>query len=282
MKKISYSIIAIFILSIIAMGFTHKVNTSKCRLLQTVENNVSQYSLSESAQIISARLHDFSTENFDMTIINEKNQIKVCFSEKWDMNFVDSLLVNKGGMEFYETYERQGLSELLNGNHQLTSLFNASDTAGKIGCTTIAETGKVNKYIKTLDPAGCRFAWGRNFNDTNVCLYALKTSGVKPALINGSDIESVKFNADKTSKSNEIEITLKESAVKLWAEATKRNINKAIAIVLNDQVIAAPIVRSEINGGHCMITGNFTETEAKYIAALANNGEPPVCFKIVK
>jgi preprotein translocase subunit SecD len=282
MKKISYSIIAILLFGIIAMGFTHKVNTSKCILIQTVETNVSQLSLSESAQIISARLKDFSTENFDMTIINEKNQIKVTLCNNWDMNYVESLLINKGGMSFYETYDRNSLSEILKDNGQLYSLFNTNDSVGMIGCTPVSEAGKINNHLKTLNPAKCKFAWSQNFDSSDVCLYALKTSGEKASLINTSDIESVKFNVDKSSKSNEIEITLKKSAIELWADATKRNINNAIAIVLNNNVIAAPIVRSEIDGGHCVITGNFTQAEAKYIAALGNNGELPVSFKIVK
>jgi preprotein translocase subunit SecD len=51
---------------------------------------------------------------------------------------------------------------------------------------------------------------------------------------------------------------------------------------LDDQVIYAPIVRSVINGGHCTISGNLTKPEAAYIAALGNNGELPVSFKVVK
>ena len=128
----------------------------------------------------------------------------------------------------------------------------------------------------------CRFAWSQNFDNSNTCLYALKMKGDKAALINKSDIESVKFNYNKSSKNNEIEIVLKKSAIGLWAEATKRNINNAIAIVLDNKVISAPIVRSEIDGGKCIITGNFTQAEAKYIAALGNNGELPLNFKIIK
>jgi preprotein translocase subunit SecD len=284
MKTITYSLIVIFILSIIAMGFTHKekMYTKKSVLIQMVGSHASPQALSESAQIISARLKDFSTENFDMTIIDDKNEIKVSFSDSWDMKFADSLLTEKGGMAFYETYERKGLSGILKDNDPLFSLLNSNDTIGKIGCTKVSETGKINDHINTLDLENCKFAWSQNFDDTDVCLYALKTSAEKAALLDHSDIESVKFCTDKITGSNEIEITLKKEAVQLWADATKKNINKSVAIVLGDHVISAPVIRSVIDGGHCMITGGFTKAEAKYIAALGNNGELPASFKIIK
>lgn len=49
----------------------------------------------------------------------------------------------------------------------------------------------------------------------------------------------------------------------------------------NDAVISAPIVKSEINGGNCQITGDFTPDEARCIAAIGNNGELPLLFEIV-
>jgi len=87
---------------------------------------------------------------------------------------------------------------------------------------------------------------------------------------------------DKASKLNTIEIRLKQSAVELWADATKCNIGKTIAIVLDNDVISAPKVMGEIKGGHLSITGNFTQAEAKYIASLGNNGELPLNFHVVK
>jgi preprotein translocase subunit SecD len=47
-------------------------------------------------------------------------------------------------------------------------------------------------------------------------------------------------------------------------------------------VISAPMVREVISGGECQITGNFTSDEARTMAALANNGELPVEFEMVK
>lgn len=286
MKKISCSIIAIFLFGLIAMGFTNKANTKTSILIQTVEANVSSVSLSQSAVIISNRLKDFSADKFEVTVIPEKNQIKITLTNDNDLPTIEKLVTQKGAMAVYETYSCKSLSALLNGDNHLFSLFNVSnafDSLAKIGCTTVSRVEKVNDYISASGLSQkYKFAWSQSADNADMCLYALKTNSDKTALLIGTDIESVKFNQGKTSKSNEIDITLKKSAIGLWADATKRNINNTIAIVLDDNVITAPVVRSEITGGHCTISGNFTQTEAKYIAALGNNGALPVSFKIVK
>ena len=286
MRTIFYTFIAVFIFGIIAMSFTNKANTKKSIVIQSIDSNVSSISLSQSAEIIKNRLKDFSPTEFELTIIPEKNQIQVTFINNLDLKVIENLMIQKGTLEFYETFNRKTLSELLMGDNRIFSLFNAAsviDSSTEIGCTSGIKVGKINDFIHTLGYNNkCKFAWNQNTDSTTACLYALKMDGPKAALIAKSDIKSVTFNQAKASINNEIEIQLKESAIALWANATKHNINNAIAIVLDNNVIAAPIVRSEINEGRCTVTGNFTQAKAKYIAALANNGELPLSFKVFK
>jgi preprotein translocase subunit SecD len=286
MKTILYSIIAIIIFGMITMGFTNKANTKNMILIQSVDSSVSSVSLSQSAKIISNRLKDFNSQKYAVTIIPEKNQIQVILTGNWDLKVTESLLIQKGTFAFYETYNRISLTELLSGAPYIYSLFKTNDTndsSAIIGCAPIKETEKINDYLNTLGGnQKCKFAWNHYPDNSDVCLYALKIDSDKGALIKGNDIESVKFHQDKKSKNNEIEIRFKESVVELWADITKRNINNAIAIVLDNKVLSAPTVRSSITGGHSTITGNFSQTEARYIAALGNNGELPLNFNVVK
>lgn len=267
------------------MGFTNEANTNNIILIQAVDNNVSSVSLSQSAKIISNRLKDFSSQKFILNVIPEKNQIEVILNGNWDFEYTESLLLQKGSLAFYETYNRSSLSDLLSADQDLFSLFqagNSNESSAEIGCTSIKDVENINDYISTLElNQKCKFVWSRYSENTNVCLYALILNSENRANITGSDIESVRFHQDKSMNNNEIEIKLKESAVELWAEITKRNINKAIAIVLDNTVLSAPIVHSEITGGHATISGNYSQSEAKYIAALANNGELPISFNVV-
>jgi preprotein translocase subunit SecD len=279
MKTIINSCIAILIIGILAMGFTNKTNTQNRILIQSDDSQTSSIQLTKSAEIISARLKDFSSDKFEVNIIQERKQIEVTLTGNWDVKTAENLLVHKGTLAFYETFTRKSFTELLKSNNQLLSMFNVNsvgDSSSVIGCNSSTEVQKVNDYLNTLElNQKCKLAWNYNADDSKVCLYALKTD----ALLKGKDIESVKANY---ANNNEIEITLKKSSVKFWADATNRNIGNTIAIVLDDKVIYAPVVRSVINGGHCTITGNLTKTEAAYIASLGNNGELPIGFKVVK
>jgi len=100
--------------------------------------------------------------------------------------------------------------------------------------------------------------------------------------LKGSDIESMNYGQDEFSEHRFINIQFKESAIEIWKNATQRNMGHAIAIVLDNEVIAAPVVNSIIDYGNCQITGNFTSDEIKYIVAIGNNGELPLEFELVK
>jgi preprotein translocase subunit SecD len=107
-------------------------------------------------------------------------------------------------------------------------------------------------------------------------------SNEKGAVLTGSDVESMNTSVDKASNLLSIDIRFRKESVGTWADVTRRNMDQAIAIVLDKEVLSAPIVRSVIEGGKASITGNFTSTEARYIVAMGNNGELPVSFQVVK
>ena len=150
----------------------------------------------------------------------------------------------------------------------------------QIGCTTASGVTRVDDYLNSLDPdRKCRFAWSNLFEDSEVCLYALKLSNGQGVIISGADIESFGSGRESASQEDYISFSFKKSAVQLWAGITKRNIGKAVAMVLDGKVILAPVVQDEIANGNCTLTGGFTSAQVKFIAAMGQNGELPVSFK---
>ncbi len=284
MKTILFFLIAIFIFGIIATGFTNKANTKNIILIESVDKNVSPVTLSQSVEIISNRLKDYSSKKFEINVIPEKNQIQVVLYNNWNLKEVEKLLIQKGSMGFYETYDKKSLTELLNGDTKFYSLFNNSidkDSATWIGKATIANVEKVNEYLKSIGiDKKCKFAWSLNSENSEMLLYALKSD--KGAILNGNDVESVKFGIDKKTQQYEVKINFKPSAVQTWAEATKRNMGKVIAVIIDNDVYYAPVVMSVIDGGKCIITGNLTKAQLLYFTALGDNGELPIDFKLVK
>jgi len=286
MKTIIYSIIAILFFATMATGFTVKSDPKNTILLQATDKAATKARLSQSAQIISARMKEFSPEEFTVSVIPEKMQIQVVVGPDLDLRTIRNLLTAKGALAVYETYDRKSLTELLKGDTRLFTLLNvnnSTDYGAKIGSASVAVAVKVKKYLKSLGlDQKCKFIWDSESGDSEESLYVLKINGEKGPLLVKSEIENVQGGQSKMSKINDIEIRLKEPAVHLWAEATERNIGHAIAIVMDDHILAAPIVRSVITGGKCEISGNFTQTEAKSIASLGNIGELPLNFRIVK
>jgi len=281
MKTIIYSLIAIFVFGIVAMSFIKKSNHTEKILLQSTDSNISSVSLSQSAEIISKRLKSYSSEKFELTTIPDKHQIKVVLIDKWDLETTKNLITQKGAIEFYEAYLNLNLPELLKGDATLLSLIERKalpDSSVKIGCTTPTGIIKVNLYLKAAEPnQNYKLVWGSIFENTEHCLYALKLNHGNGVLLKGTDIESFKLNQE-----NYIEFKFKKSAIDLWSAITKHNINSPIALVLDDNVIFAPLVRQAIDGGNCVISGDFTPTQLKYIASIGSNGELSANFEIVK
>jgi preprotein translocase subunit SecD len=67
-----------------------------------------------------------------------------------------------------------------------------------------------------------------------------------------------------------ISVEFNDVGRELFAQITKENLNRRLAIVLNGQLYSAPEIKSEIPGGKAQISGSFTEEEASELAARLN------------
>src|ERR1035437_2878117 len=193
MKTTRFSFIAIIMISMIAMSFTNKASKKNVILIQAIDNQVTSSALSESANIISARLKDFSIDKSVVTVIPDKHQIQVEGINDSDVKSVENLITKKGRIEFYIAYNQVELSGLLKGDVNLFSLLNTMEiknTDSRIGCTSISKMNQVNQFINSQESVkNCRFVWSDFSDSTNVCLLALKTEENKGPLLTGNDIE---------------------------------------------------------------------------------------------
>ena len=67
-----------------------------------------------------------------------------------------------------------------------------------------------------------------------------------------------------------------------FAEITRNNVGRPFAIVLDNKVISAPVIREPILGGSGEISGNFTTQEAKDLALLLRAGALPAPLQVVE
>ncbi|HBS88173.1 MAG: hypothetical protein A2W91_05140 [Bacteroidetes bacterium GWF2_38_335] len=286
MKTIIYLLIAIILFGCIATCETKKTAPKENSIvIETVDKGISDDLLNESAEIIAKRLKSFSKEDFNIEVNEEDNQIIILYSGKPEMSFIKKLIVQKGNFGFYETYGQDSLAILLNDTNKLFSLLKTNpgnNSASIAGCVTVSEVAAIDEYLFTVKIENCKFAWTKPGTYQEVCLYALKTCKNNIGVIRNSGIKSIKYARDKVSGGHGIEISLKKPEAEKWAEVTKLNLNRAVAIVLDGEVICAPVVKSVISGGNCSITGDFSENEMLYIVAMAGNSMLPADFEIVE
>ncbi len=79
-----------------------------------------------------------------------------------------------------------------------------------------------------------------------------------------------------------VSFVLDKEGARLFGEMTKNNIDRSLAIVLDDKVITAPVIRSVIAGGRGEISGSFTVAEANELALLLRAGALPAPLNVVE
>ena len=159
-----------------------------------------------------------------------------------------------------------------------------------VGMALLQDTAKVNHYFnspqaKSIFGSGVKFLWTYKPVDKNSKVHQLVAIRIgrtgKAAL--WEDIvkkATVIFNDNEGAP--EISLVMNQLAGFDFEKMTKRNIGKAIAIVVDDMVYSYPIVHSEIPGGKVSIAGNFTKDEAMDFASILNAGYLPVSLRIVE
>ena len=80
----------------------------------------------------------------------------------------------------------------------------------------------------------------------------------------------------------EVSMTMNSDGARQWAQLTKANIGKAVAIVLDGVVYSAPRVNQEIDGGQSSISGSFTIEDTKDLANTLKSGRMPAPARIVQ
>ena len=80
----------------------------------------------------------------------------------------------------------------------------------------------------------------------------------------------------------QVQIEFNPEGAKKFAEITKRNIGKPLAIFLDNQYVSSPTVQQEIIGGSAVISGDFTTEQAKALSIQLNAGALPVPIEIIE
>jgi preprotein translocase subunit SecD len=104
----------------------------------------------------------------------------------------------------------------------------------------------------------------------------------KRVLVSGADLTDAQPGFDQRTSEPIVTFRFNTSGARKFAQATQENVGKPFAIVLDNQVISAPVIREPILGGSGQISGNFTVQSANDLAILLRAGALPAPLTIIE
>lgn len=99
--------------------------------------------------------------------------------------------------------------------------------------------------------------------------------------LTGRYLQKATLEFDQNTREPKVSLQFNDVGTKLFADITKNNIGKMVAIYLDGAPISTPVVREEIPNGQAVISGNFTPTEAKQLVGRLNSGALPVPISLL-
>jgi preprotein translocase subunit SecD len=104
----------------------------------------------------------------------------------------------------------------------------------------------------------------------------------KRVLVSGADLTDAQPGFDQRSSEPIVSFRFNSTGARKFAEATQQNVGKPFAIVLDNKVISAPVIREPILGGSGQISGSFTVEQANDLAILLRAGALPAPLTIIE
>ncbi len=141
------------------------------------------------------------------------------------------------------------------------------------------------ELVKDIFPADVRFLYGitpkTETGSSNVVpLYAIKTKDGDNAPLEGNDVEKSTISYDEKGRPA-VSLTMSKQGAKKWGDLTTANVNKPIAIVLDNVVYSAPNVVNPILDGNSQISGSFSVEEASDLSNILQSGQLAAPARIV-
>ena len=104
----------------------------------------------------------------------------------------------------------------------------------------------------------------------------------KQVLVSGGDLTDAQPGFDQRSGEPIVSFKFNTSGSRKFSQATLENVGQRFAIVLDNKVISAPVIREPITGGSGQISGSFTVQSANDLAILLRAGALPAPLKVIE
>lgn len=104
----------------------------------------------------------------------------------------------------------------------------------------------------------------------------------KQAPLTGAYVKNARVQMDQQFNEPYVTIEFDRRGARIFERLTGENVNKRMAIVLDNNVYSAPVIQEKIPGGTARITGNFRMEEARDLAIVLRAGALPAPVNIIE
>ncbi|MCH5219437.1 MAG: protein translocase subunit SecD [Muribaculaceae bacterium] len=276
---------------------------SRDQAISALRNEINDVVNTSATQTLRSRIDQFGVVSPNIQVLEGKDgQILLELPGVKDHERVRELLQRQAALEFYTTYRKSeiegalqqvaSLPESTPGLAQYRSMlasWNTNPNYVIIGYVpNVTDMHRVDTLmsqtaVRSILPTDFILRWGvkpETFTDEQgnehklgYAAYALRTTNGGAAM-DGEVVTNARADfASKGFGGQEVSMQMNSEGARQWADLTGANVNRAVAVVLDDQVYSAPNVNEAITGGRSSITGNFTVDEAKDLANVLKAGK---------
>jgi preprotein translocase subunit SecD len=174
------------------------------------------------------------------------------------------------------TIQREGLDRILvqvPGLQDPSRLKNVIGTTAKLDFRMVDQSMPAEQAAQSRPPADSEVLDGEG---------GVKYLIEKRVLVSGADLTDAQPGFDQRTSEPIVSFRFNSSGARKFAEATQTNVGKPFAIVLDNKVISAPVIREPILGGSGQISGSFTVQSANDLAILLRAGALPAPLTIIE
>jgi preprotein translocase subunit SecD len=100
-------------------------------------------------------------------------------------------------------------------------------------------------------------------------------------LMTGDVLKDARVKLDQNSRPF-VGLSFHPSGAKLFEQVTTENVGKRLAIILDNNIYSAPVIRQPISGGEAIIEGRFSMEEARDLAIVLRAGSLPAPVKVLE
>ena len=157
-------------------------------------------------------------------------------------------------------------------------LKNLLGRTAKMTFHMVDESASQDDITRGIVPPGTRILSGDREKDGSMYKYAIQSR----VMLSGDMLVDASATYDNQTGEPVVAFRFNNAGARKFGDITSQNVGKPFAIVLDNKVITAPVIRSAILGGSGIISGNFTTSSANDLALLLRAGALPAPLKIVE